>query len=97
MLLLMLKTAGTGSWPVSVPLKPIDTVPPFAPIVAFQDSAVTVTAWPVSLQVPSQPPWTASPAAGKLNVSVHGLIAAEPLSVMVIVAPNPPGQLLFSV
>jgi len=41
------------------------TEPPFAGIVAFQLAALTVTCWPPCVQVPSQPPWTASPAAGE--------------------------------
>ena len=82
---------------MSVPLKPIDTVPPLAAIAEFQLALVTVTAWPLWVQVPSQPPLD-SPhrTAGKLNVSVHGLMAVNRSLVNVIVAPNPPGQLLVT-
>jgi hypothetical protein len=38
---------GAGSWPVSVPLNPMLTEPPFAGIVAFQLAALTVTCWPL--------------------------------------------------
>ena len=91
------KTAGAGSWPVSVPLNPMLTDPPLAGMLAFQLAAFTVTCSPLCDQVPSQPPCTASPAAGKVNVSVHGLMAVLPLLVMVIAAPKPPGQLLVTV
>src|SRR5580692_4485263 len=83
-------TVGAVSWPVSVPLKPIVVDPPFAARSAFQLAAFTVTFSPLCDQVPSQPSATASPAAGKVNVSVHGLIAVLPLLVIVTEAPNPP-------
>ena len=63
---------------------------------AFQLAARTVTCWPLCDQVPSQPPWTASPAAGNVNVSCHGLIAVPPLLVIVMDALKPPPQLLLT-
>src|SRR5262249_51670046 len=92
---LMAKTAGAGSWPVSVPLNPMLTVPPFAGMLAFQLSAVTVTCCPDCDQVPSQPLCTPSPA-GKVKVSCQVLIAVLPLFVRVMLALKPPDQLLFT-
>jgi len=86
---------GAGSWPVSVPLNPMLTDPPLAGMVEFQLAALTVTVWPLCDQVPSQPPWTASPDAGKVNVSCQGLMAVLPLLVIVMAALKPPPQLLL--
>src|SRR6266568_6917148 len=86
---------GAGSWPVSVPLNPTSTVPPFAAIVPFQLALVTVTVWPVCDHVPFQPDCTPSPAAGQVNVMVQPLTALVARLVMVIPAPKPPDQLLL--
>ena len=46
---LMAKAAGAGAGPVAVPLNPIETAPPLAAMVPFQEALVTATFGPVDI------------------------------------------------